>query len=267
MTFFNSKQKIVYCSALLFLSQISFANAETILKPKNDQDDGFLEVGLSYIVYDTAIVGEGDSTPDIVINGRYQWDNLFVEANNKVRNNAFTIGYNLYSTEYWDYDLVVTTSNSARKTTTGSSVFNRVRGAEVHQGARATGYIEDWAIQINLLPVGQANKRATLSVGRQWQVGNWIFYGTAEIDYNSKESLSFYVNDALNNDALQRGWVPSRGMNFTGRIGTSYPLAENWVFDSFYEYTSVPSNITTNPLPIKLRNNLSTTFVSLSYVF
>jgi hypothetical protein len=72
----------------------------------NDFNGGFLKVGYGYKTeispYHSEVKGGS-----LFVNGRYQWEGLFVEAfyGANERNEGLSVGYNFYNTKQWSFDI------------------------------------------------------------------------------------------------------------------------------------------------------------------
>ena len=112
------------------------ANDDKLKQNRSDNRDGYsLSIGIGYMDIESPLYDEERyDGARLVIDGRYQWNGLFAElaldgASDK---NLTSIGYNFYSTEHWNLDLIAAA-------VTGRSEFSyEVDGEIKHISGEAT---------------------------------------------------------------------------------------------------------------------------------
>lgn len=224
-------------------------------KPKQDSSDnrdGYrLSLGLGHMNSESPMYDdEGRDGMRLVIDARYQWKGLFAElAFNGVsgEKNLTSIGYNFYSTEHWNLDLIAAA-------VTGRSEFNYEVDGEIKHisgeatrgvGIRAQGAWGNSIVQMVALPYFHEDFRsnsavdyASLWVGHRWQVKNWSVNGLLGAVYKSSGLLDhhFGVTES-ETDEIVWAYEPSSGIDYMAHIDLSYPVSKNILFQVFSRYT------------------------------
>lgn len=240
--------------AQLFAEEIS---AKEEVLTQEDLNGGFLKLGYGYKVEIGPYADEVKKL-SMFLNGRYQWNGLFVEAfygANK-RNEGLSFGYNFYNTEHWNFD--VSTINAHGEIgvnirDTDKLLIQKFDKTEMI-GLRASGRFDQTTVQFMLAPYAIDSDfddaiYASVWLGRTWQVKNWEFHGSIGLEYRSKEMLDHYYG--ISEDEATDHFGPydvGSGIDVTGQVSASYPISTNVLFESYFKYTDYSSSITDSPI-------------------
>jgi hypothetical protein len=219
---------------------------------------------------------------------------LFVEASfgaNKLKE-GLSLGYNFYNIPNWNFDITTVQSHGDtviigvddREIPEAPGTFERtvVRVEEDESemlGFRATGTFDSTSVQFVFAPFSFNNDYddgiySSLWLARTWQAKNWELYASTGIEYRSEEILGHYYEPTIE---LQSVGFPAYdaddGFDVTVQVGTSYPVSENLLFESYLRYTDFADSITDSPIirttsQIPGRAENATEFgILFSYVF
>jgi outer membrane scaffolding protein for murein synthesis (MipA/OmpV family) len=251
---------------------------------------GFLKVGFGYKFAQNPYEDERSGLA-LFLNGRYQMANgLFIEASYGAneRQEGLNIGYNFYNTKNWNFDL--TTVQAFGKTEIVAKLVDpddiedpltvtEKRDKSEMLGLRATGTFDKTNMQFLVAPLLLNNDYsdgvyASVWVGHSWQIRNWEIQASSGMEYRSEEIIEHYFEPGL---ALQSVGFPayeaSSGLDFTLQVSATYPISQNFLFESYVRYTDIADSITDSPIiritsQIPGRNEAKTEFgLLLSYVF
>lgn len=278
---------LLLCSLAIFHSTMLFAESS---ESEEDLSGGFLKIGYGYKFEQNPYENEKSGLA-LFLSGRYQMENgLFIEASygtNK-RKEGLNLGYNFYNLPNWNFDI---TTVQAFGETEIIAVFedeneevepiivrdNKSRSEML--GFRATGTFGQTNLQFVIAPLLLNDDYddgiySSLWVAQSWQAKNWEFYATAGVEYRSEEIIAHYFEPTIE---LQSVGFPaydaSGGFDVTAQIGTSYPISENILFESYLRYTDLADSITDSPIirttsQIPGRDENATEFgILFSYVF
>lgn len=228
---------------------------------KNSRDGYSLSIGLGYVNTESPLyIEEKVDGLRVSIGGHYQWKGLFVElANDPSRDkNLPAVGYNFYSTEHWNFDLIAAAA-------TGRSEFNYEVDGEAKQisgeatrgvGLRAQGAWGNSIVQMVALPYFHEDFRsnsavdyASLWVGHRWQVKNWSVNGLLGAVYKSSGLLDhhFGVTES-ETDEIVWAYEPSSGIDYTAHIDLSYPVSKNILFQIYSRHTQYSEETLDSPI-------------------
>ena len=280
----------VLCS--LTLCHATALLAETS-ESAEDLSGGFLKIGYGYKFEQNPYENEKNGLA-LFVSGRYQMENgLFVEASygtNK-RKEGLNIGCNFYNLPSWNFDITTVqafgdTEIIAHLVEFGDEdeVLKDIRVVDKKSssemlGFRATGTFGQTNLQFVVAPLLLNDDYddgiySSLWVAQSWQAKNWEFYATAGVEYRSEKIIAHYFEPTIE---LQSVGFPaydaSGGFDFTAQVGTSYPISENILFESYLRYTDLADSITDSPIiraasQIPGRDENATEFgVLFSYVF
>ena len=280
----------LFCSLAMLHSIALFAESSD---SEEDLSGGFLKIGYGYKFEQNPYENEQNGLA-LFLSGRYQMENgLFIEASygtNK-RKEGLNIGYNFYNMPNWNFDITTVqafgnTQIIAELVEFGDEgeVLEEIRVVDKKSssemlGFRATGTFGETNLQFVVAPLLLNNDYddgiySSLWVAQSWQVKNWEFYATAGAEYRSEEIIAHYFEPTLE---LQSVGFPaydaSGGFDFTAQVGTSYPISENILFESYLRYTDFADSITDSPIirtttQIPGRDENATEFgILFSYVF
>lgn len=276
---------------LPILSVVSLCISSPLLANESQDDSrngGFLKLGYGYN-YETSPYHERDDEFQLYASGRYQYEGLFVELTHGANelNQGLNFGYNLFNYDNWSFDLAsiqahgdtgfdVATQFSKDGPIERISIF---RDDSFMLGFRATGGFDDSNVQFTVAPYSFNDDYddgvfASLWLNRSWQVRNWEVHAALGIKYRSSGILNHYYGISPE-QAIELFPVYSAGsgVDYTGQLGFSYPLTQNWLFEGYYRYTGLSSSISDSPMmqftsTLKTRSKDISEFGFLvSYVF
>lgn len=232
------------------------------------EDGGYLELSLGTVTYDSALIGARNK--DIVsffINGRYQWNGMFIEAFSEGRIGT-NLGYNFWNPGDWSLDAILSRKGQAFdfvKSDELKGLQASDRGADYLPGVRATRYIDDYSLQLTAL--GKSNRHyLSTFVGRHWQTRNWNLHTLLGAEYNSAAIVDRYygVNEGEASE-LFSAYSAGAGTTLSMEVGVTYPISEDWVFRSTAKYLKLPDSVADSP--ITDQDSESMLSVNLSYIF
>lgn len=234
---------------------------------ENSRDGYSLSIGLGYVNIESPLYNEKEMDGlKVVIDGHYQWKGLFVEfANDPSRDkNLPAIGYNFYSTDHWNLDLI------AAAATVDSEFYYEVDGqakqilgeATRGVGLRAQGAWGNSIVQMVALPYFHQEFRsnsvvdyASLWVGHRWQVKNWSVNGLLGAVYKSSGLLDHHLG-VTESEANEIGWAsyePSSGIDYTAHVDLSYPVSKHILFQVYSRYTQYSDETLNSPITVLAR--------------
>jgi len=249
---------------LIGLSTISSAQlyADELINeaPEQAQEDrngGFLKLGYGYKFEESPYENEVNHF-SMFLNGRYQWNGLFVEASYGAneRNEGLSIGYNFYNTDNWDFD--VSTINAHGEIHAEIRDQEKILSQHFDNtdmiGLRATGNFDQTTVQFMLAPYAIDSDYddaiyASMWLGRSWQVKNWELHGSIGLEYRSQEMLDHYYGISAEEATEHFGpYEADAGIDVTAQISASYPISANILFESYFKYTDFASSISNSPV-------------------
>ncbi len=268
-------------------STISFASDIGQNLRNNTQEitstENYLEIGMMYAAGNGPSFSEDGSWSDtvLIVNGSYNWNNLFVESYSE-SGHGLVIGYNAYNSDDWSFDFTATTDwgqlnfdNNGRY----ASLNNQEYSDELTLGVRLTGYLGNNLIQfaIDQDATGDHNgTTASALIGRNWQIRNWNFHGIVGVEYASAKLNNFYVGVSEERAASGRfdyyaggasAYEAGSSISFSSEVGVTYPITEDWVFRATGRVATISEEVTDSPYYIN-KDSIATSFrTSLSFVF
>lgn len=246
---------------------------------------GFLELGLGLELSNNLRVQEDPDKTDNFqlegapsISGAFRYRGFFAGFT-EGSFDGINIGYNFYSSDFWSYDLLLSSfqgelnidvdeiEDSDSEAARNRKLLNRdtfYNGA----GFRATRYYNDYILQLRLVSdIHHGNGyQATGRVGRHLQLGNWNLHAVGGLVYDSSK-LSQYLWGVTAEEATERfpEYTLGGGFRFQLEGGGLYPLTKDWVFRSILRYTWYPEDVFQSPL---IDDHFSLSLGgSLNYVF
>jgi len=260
----------------------------------NDLSGGFFKIGYGYKFEQNPYEPEKNGLA-LFLSGRYQMENgLFIEASygaHKLKE-GLNIGYNFYNTPNWSFD--ITTVQAFFDTTivgsddleipgqpgTFERITVRVEEDESEMlGLRATGNFGQTSLQFVFAPFLLGNEYddgiySSLWLTQSWQARNWEIYASVGAEYRSEEIIAHYFEPTIELQSVGfSAYDADGGFDFTAQVGTSYPISENILFESYVRYTEIADSITDSPIirvtsQIPGRDKSSTEVgILFSYVF
>jgi len=282
----NINIKLKIC---LIFGLFAFNSAILIADEVNESEDnahsgGYFKIGVGYR-FETSPYNDEKSELSIFLDGGYQWENgIFVEApgvSNKL-NPGFTVGYNLYNTQHWNFDFIGNSAHGIIEygvTENDESIYIK-RDGTFRAGFRATGNYGQNTIQFNITPYSFNDEygdgiHASVWFAKQWQIKNWNAHASIGVQYLSEEILDYYygIPDeiAISNSPAYKA---KSGFNTSFQIGADYPISQNWVFESYLRYTDLADSINDSPImynAIKFgtsrSENITEAGILVNYVF
>ncbi|NOU51451.1 MipA/OmpV family protein [Pseudoalteromonas sp. JBTF-M23] len=211
------------------------------------------------------------NTLSLSLNGAYYFENgLFVEAPGKLNefDSNFALGYNLFNTPDWEFDLLWSTAHGAL----GWKKSTR------YLGLRASGEIAGLNVQAIIAPNADTDtykngQYASLWLSKDWQYKNWNFYGSFGAQYRNANMLDYYYG-VPEGSSYFAPYEASGGTNLTYKMGFRKPFAENWLFEGSISYTQYAQSILDSSKTktilknhSNLNNYAASSSLSISYVF
>ncbi|WOH36442.1 MipA/OmpV family protein [Thalassotalea fonticola] len=259
-------------------SSTSFANDISQNLRNNTQavvsTENYFEIGLMHIVRDEATFRDSggkssNSSTDLIINGNYAWNNLFIE-NYSESGHGIVFGYNAFNNDHWSFDLMATT-DWAESSFESNGRYSDDK-SEFMVGGRLSGYWGNNIVQFSLNQDASGDHDGTTAsalIGRSWQYRNWNFHGIIGAEYVSAKLNDYYVGVSAETAATTSldDYEADASVNFSTEIGVTYPITEDWVFRATARAVTRSDEITDSPKFSKL-DSVATSFrTSLSYVF
>lgn len=240
-------------------------------------DGNYLELGSAAVVGTSPIYGlpEGNSEDKVYFgillsaNFRYQYKNFFAEgAAHSLE--ATTLGYHLADNEHWSLDAVMLQQNGEISKSLSKDLEGiKKRQADYMLGFRATGYYENYIIQMHALTDdggAHGGQDFTFKVGRYWQYKNWNLHAIQAVRYNS-EAIANYYFSVQHEDASEKfpEFHAKAGLNYVFELGATYPLSQKWVFRSSLRHVELERQWAGSPLIVS--THVDAFINSISYVF
>ncbi len=272
--------------ALLTISSAELLADDAVTTSLSDKErsGGHLKVGFGYKeIHNPYEDTYKDSGKTLFLNARYQWENrLFVEASYyRVLNTGLNLGYNVYNTENWNFD--VTTLIGHGPSEVGlydeDEIFYKKRNITRMVGLRATGSFEQTTMQFVLAPVSLNSEYDNAMYASAWldhsiQFKNWEFYAAVGLEYRSEDMLDYHYG--IPEEVATKNFAaynPGAGIDITAEVGVSYPISQNWLFETYYRHTELSDSINDSPIiqlasSLKDRSkNMSEFGILVSYVY
>jgi len=241
-------------SAQLYADEVI---SETSGQAVEDRNGGFLKLGYGYKVEISPYANEVNEF-SMFLNGRYQWNGLFVEAayGANERNEGLSLGYNFYNTEQWNFDVSTIKAHGEINVgilDTGKLLSQNFDDTDMI-GLRATGNFEQTTVQFMLAPYAINSDYddaiyASMWLGKSWQVRNWELHGSIGLEYRSQAMLDHYYGISAEEATEHFGpYEADAGIDVTAQISASYPLSTNILFESYLKYIDFTSSIDNSPV-------------------
>lgn len=249
-TFKNRFKNKAYIFGLIILlnSFLALANEENI------RDGAYLDIGVGLAFESDPFIYDDKNNSGVVVfvNGRYQKYGLFVEfphGTAKQQNTVISLGYNFFNTDHWSYDLQLAMNHRDLDHILPVSKINSRRVSHSKLGLRILGDFSNTHIKLIIAgasgdPDGGLYTSAWVS--QDYKYLNWNFYTSLGVEYRNEDVVNyFYAIDEVEGLPFYRG---EAGLEYTGQVGASYPISEDWVFEAFVRTTLLPSGISDSPL-------------------
>ncbi|MDP5213356.1 MipA/OmpV family protein [Pseudoalteromonas tunicata] len=247
--------KLLFISTLYALSHIMLiTSTQAWADTENIRDGAYLDIGIGLGVESDPFIfdDENDSGFDLYINGRYQKYGFFVEfphGTSKQQATVLSFGYNFLNTDNWAYDLQLAMNHRDLDHILPESHINSRRVSHSKLGLRILGDFDNTHLKLIVAgasgdPDGGLYTSAWLS--QNYNFYNWNVYASFGVEYRNKDVVNyFYGINEIEGLAYYRG---EAGFEYTGQVGASYPINEDWVFEGFIRTTLLPSGVSESPL-------------------
>lgn len=267
---YRSKLKGIICALALAVSSLTQAeNIGNLGTEQDDESSGYFQIGFAGGWADRPLEDDFNDFGGLVIEGRYEWNNAFVElTSDSIGVPGFAIGYELWENPNWAVDLVAIPVQGELNPRDIERLENsnlRKREGLTLTGVRATRFFNEFILQGHLLPLGRGTV-VSIAAGKFWQIKNWNISALAALRYNSSEvnQRSWDVT-AIEASIDFPEYQSGSDVNAMLQLRAEYPITENWVAESTLFYTSVGDSIYDSPLVAK-RQAKGIAF-EISYVF
>lgn len=256
------------CFGITFVSLSSSANdfeakqaLDESAEAEENYNGGFLNIGLGYKFAETPY-NEGVNGTSLFVNGRFQWEGLFVEAffGANERNEGLSIGYNFYDTEYWNFDIntILAHDGVYNEVYDDDKIFYQQFDSATMVGLRATGHYGQTTMQFFVAPYlidtevnDEVDKSfyASAWLGHSWQIKNWSIHGSVGLEYRSGDLIDYYYGISSEEATANFGqYQASSGIDLTTQIRASYPFSKAWSIESYLRYTDLSDSISDSPV-------------------
>lgn len=263
------------------------ADIASAVRPGGEQlreDGGYFELGVSLNYAQIARDHkERDDLEDFSIGlslaGEYRYKGFFVEAA-QGSFDGLNLGYTLYETPTWSVDLLAASALGTLDSEDNNVNLTGLNEAQRNEailerntfymgaGVRGTVYLDNYIVQARVVSdiYDDNGASATLRLGRGWQYRNWNFHAVASAEYGTDKTIQYLYGITPEEATTQfNAYKPNAALSFTGEVGVTYPVSENWVFRSALRYTAFPDEIEDSPLVD--RDSDIYFFNSINYVF
>lgn len=215
------------------------------------ESGGYLMLGIS-AGYGGSLYRDHQTSISLQPRGAYYFSTgLFAEYPGRLDqfDAKFTLGYNLFNTERWEFDAIISTAHGKiRYLTADESIEKQGAG---YLGIRAAGDIGGLRMQVILAPLIKNREfehghYASLWIGKSWQLKNWHFYSSVGAQYRNDAMLDYYYgvpDTAVAFDEYQA----KGGVNLIYKAGFSRPVTEHWLVEGYIAYTDYTSAILDSP--------------------
>ncbi len=263
-------------SMLYIPLQVSAGDISRDVRQGHEDTGNYFELGAAIAIFDDppTIAGESQEETDAIpiINGRYEWRGLFVEAFTESYDEII-FGYELVNSKHWAIDMVA----SPLLIELGQDENEQLIGIENRDvsllaGIRATGYFQQNILQFKVLhDISNTHHgwNASALAGRHWQVRNWNFHSIIGAHYSSEDINDYYFS-IRPNEVSERfpSYTAEQGIVYTAEIGVTYPLSEKWVTRSTLAFLKLPDTVIDSPIfSTESNTNVPLFVLGISYVF
>lgn len=271
-----AKQRQLFClslSIILFVvNALTFevnAKEQTHNKLSDTENGGFLEITSGIVALNSRYVDAPKTVGSVTdLRFRYYWNNFFLEYEGFKGLGFPGIGYNFYNQESWMLDLFITETHPAILWNEGDYIENGIineqdgligitpREADDRWSLRATHFIDDkTALRILFSPVPDIGSirgnspYVAVWYGKIWQHQNMNFHATFNAQYYNANTLDYYYG-VSGQDISEKfsAYTASSGISLSAELGITYPLATDWLLESSFKVTRLPSSIYKSPL-------------------
>ena len=246
--------KLLFITTLHVISFIMLITPTHASAEENIRDGAYLDIGVGQTYKSDPFKYHNPNDRDnglvLGVNGRYQKKGFFVELRlgaSEQGKSRLAYGYNFLNTEHWSYDFQIATNHKDLEHKLPHSNVNSRRVSNVASGLRILGDYGNTHLRfIAAKASGAGGLYAAGWLSQNYQYNNWNFYSTAGIEYRNEDVVNhFYAINEVEGLPYYRG---KAGLEYTGQVGASYPINEDWVFEGFVRATLLPSGVSESPL-------------------
>ncbi|MDN4501372.1 MipA/OmpV family protein [Alteromonadaceae bacterium BrNp21-10] len=222
-------------------------------------DGGFLEFNFGYSVFNSRFVDAPDNDSLFLnLHLNFRWNGFFIENKGDKGLGKAGAGYNFYNNQDWSFDAYITEIHDEIDPNSDYIIGNvhagligiEFRDSDQRLGLRATRYLNSsTALRFFIAPIGSHGVYAGAWLGRTWQHKNFNFYAISSLQYHATKTLDYYygVHPQESSDKFPQ-YQASGGITLTGEMGVTYPLSKDWIIESSFKVTRLPSSIYHSPL-------------------
>lgn len=240
-------------------------------------DSNYVELGFSAYAVTSPFYGipqdskkdETNYAASIDLNLHLQYKGWFMEGFSQSLE-EFTLGYNFANGDRWSLDAVGLEQHPEISKDVSSDLKGlKKREADYMFGVRATGYYDDYIVQLHALTdISEVHNGQvySLKVARHWQHKNWNFHAIVGTSYRSERVADYYLS-VQPEDANEKfpEFQAHAGFTQIFELGATYPISQKWVFRSLVRHIELDHQWTASPLIVSGNGNAIVS--SISYVF
>ncbi len=269
---------LITCSGLIHAAEPNFNSDES------DEDSFIYDIKMTYGLVNSTPVYFGEQAINVedalALGFDLEYKGFFLTTINNNRTGGIFgrpyLGYHLWEGEYQSVDIIGTgyipPINQRDKNEDSIAELKKLskRKPSLDFGARYSLFNDEWyfSSELGYDIIGNAHQSfiADFYLGQTRNAGNWdLIYGTG-ITWISAKTSNYYFG--LTPDEITNNWHPYKSkssytLNF--EFSARYPLSSHWIFESGINYIHFSKHITQSPLVVK--NEVTTAFIGLGYVF
>lgn len=276
--------RLFACIPLLLLNTWCFADDRSasdswfdMFSTKRD-GGGFLAVGLA-LENQRGLYQSSGMKLRANVHGAYYFENgLFFEfpgLTDKFES-QFALGYNLASTQNWEFDVILSTAHGSLVYRSPTDSFSK--DTTPFWGLRAIGSIAGldtmfvYGVNSNKMDYS-GGRYAAAWLGKSWNINNWHIYSSLGAQYRNDAILDYYYGVPESSTA-NSPYQANGGFNLIYKLGFKKPLDENWVVEGGLSFKRYADAIIDSPYTQNILNNNqgrsdkgSALNLTISYVF
>ncbi len=225
----------------------------------SSQANNHLEIGLGVYYRENQLIGLANGTYgtgiEVLIDGRYQWKQLFVEAITESER-GLTFGVSIIDNEKWSLALLASNQHSEISEDEDDQLDGLAdRDMDFMLGFRSTVAFESTMAEFEAATDISDTHNGdifALSFGKFWQYRNLNLHSQIGYRYSTKEVANYYVGVDPERDVITERFpsysVDTGAKEFKLEVGATYPINENWVFRSTVQSFVFSREVTDSPL-------------------
>lgn len=240
-------------------------------------DSNYVELGFSVYAMTSPFYGmpkdskknEANYATSLDLNLHLQYKGWFMEGFSQSLE-QFTLGYNFANGGRWSLDAV----GLEQHTEISKDVSSDLKGLKRREGdfmfgLRATGYYEDYIVQLHTLTdISKVHNGQvySLKAARHWQYKNWNFHAIAGASYRSERVADYYLSmrpEEANEKFPE--FDAHAGFTQVYELGATYPISQKWVFRGLVRHIELDHQWISSPLIVSSHSIALVS--SFSYVF